>query len=345
MANNIWEKDDEYKPKPVSDELVHTAEAKLQVTLPPSYKELLKQQNGGRFIHNAHPAPQHEDFDEPFIEVEYIEGIGKNDGILESEELIEEWELPKGLVLFSGDGHTWLAFDYRETTANPPIVYVDNYDEFPQVIKIADNFDEFLENLYTVEIELLDEDDGDYSPVTYSKEEFENIIKQDDVDSLYDFLNNDDYDVDADEDWYIGKLLQLSTHHDDDIRTAVAENIWNGYTSELDSERLNQFIDIFKADADPDIRNYGEMIVEKINYSLEDLKREMRDQHSDYGHDVISRITHKGNSHFVIQRDGIWILESHDGTKQHFDAIEDFFKGATLGGIPLAEAWGDVRKL
>lgn len=344
MAHTIWEKDDEYKPKPVSDEMVQMAEAKLQVTLPPSYLELLKQQNGGWFIHNAYPAPQHEDFDEPFIEVEYIAGIDQNDGILESEELIEEWEMPKGLVLFNGDGHTWLAFDYRETSANPPIVYVDNYDEVPQVIKIADTFDEFLENLYTVEIEP-DEDIEGYSPVTYSKEEFENMIEQDDVENLYDILNNDDYHIDAEEDWYIGKLLQLSTHHDDKIRTSVAYNIWNWYTSELDNDRLNQFIDIFKADTDPDIRDYAEMIVEKINYSLEDLKREMNDQHSDYGHDVISRITHKGNSHFVIQRDGIWILESHDGTKQHFDSIEEFFKGATLGGIPLAEAWGDVKKL
>ncbi|PQD94315.1 SMI1/KNR4 family protein [Pradoshia eiseniae] len=345
MAHNIWEKDDEYKPKPVSDELVHTAEAKLQVTLPPSYKELLKQQNGGRFIHNAHPAPQHEDFDEPFIEVEYIEGIGKNDGILESEELIEEWELPKGLVLFSGDGHTWLAFDYRETNANPPIVYVDNYDEFPQVIKIADNFDEFLENLYTAEIELLDEDDEEYSPVTYSKEEFENMMKQDDVDSLYNILEYDNYEVDADEDWYIGKLLQLSTHHDDDIRTSVAYNIWNWYTSELDSERLNQFINIFQADTDSDIRSYAEMILEKISYSLEDLKREMYDQNSDYGYDVISRIRYKGNSHFIIQREGKWILESRGEEDQHFNSIEEFFEKATLGGIPLAEAWGDVRKL
>ena len=171
------------------------------------------------------------------------------------------------------------------------------------------------------------------------------MIEENDIDSIYNILNNDNYDVDADEDWYIGKLLHLSTHHDDEIRTSVAYNIWNWYTSELDNERLKQFIDIFKADTDPDIRDYAEMIVEKINYSLEDLKREMSAQHSDYGHDVISRIKHKRNSHFVIQRDGVWILESHDGTKQHFDTIEAFFKGATLGGIPLADAWGDVRKL
>ena len=75
-----------------------------------------------------------------------------------------------------------------------------------------------------------------------------------------------------------------------------------------------------------------------MHYSLDDLKREMHNQHLDYGYDVISRIRYKGNSHFVIQRDGIWVLENHDGMKQHFDSIEEFFKGATIGGIPLADA-------
>lgn len=340
MGTNIWEQDDLYKPQPVSDAVIQMAEAKLKVTLPASYIELLKQQNGGRFIHNAYPAPQHEKFDEPFIEVEYIDGIDEDSSILESEELCEEWEMPKGLVLFHGDGHTWLAFDYRHTSANPPIVYVDNHEETSQVFEIAKSFDEFLENLYTVEIEL---DDEESSPVTYSKEEFEALIEEDDVDSLYDILMNDHVDVEADDDWYIEKLLHLSTHPDEYIRTGVANCILNRYTSVLDDERLNQFISIFKADKKSDVRDYADWIVGKMNFSLEYLKSEMDMYDNDYGYEVISRFTHKGNNHH-IQIESKLVLVSEDGTKQQFNSIEEFFKEAKLDGIPLAEAWDDVKK-
>ncbi len=148
LKSSIWDKDVGYKPLPVTDSIIEMAEKKLGVKLPESYIKLLKDQNGGSIIYNAHPAPKHEVFDDLFIEVEYLDGIGKNGGILDSEELIEEWKMPKGLVLFNGDGHYWLAFDYRHTSSNPPIVYVDNNDEISQVITLARNFDDFLENLY-----------------------------------------------------------------------------------------------------------------------------------------------------------------------------------------------------
>ncbi|MDQ7860318.1 SMI1/KNR4 family protein [Peribacillus frigoritolerans] len=59
-------------------------------------------------------------------------------GILENDYYIKEWELPEGLILFNGDGHTWLAFDYRN-----PIVYVDV--DLEQTIHIADSFEDDVE--------------------------------------------------------------------------------------------------------------------------------------------------------------------------------------------------------
>ena len=38
------------------------------------------------------------------------------------------------------------------------------------------------------------------------------------------------------------------------------------------------------------------------------------------------------------------VLVSEDGTKQQFNSIEEFFKEAKLDGIPLTEAWDDVKK-
>ena len=55
------------------------------------------------------------------------------------------------------------------------------------------------------------------SPVSHSKEEFENMIEQDDVDSLYNILEYHNYEVDADEERYMGKLLEFSTQHNVDI--------------------------------------------------------------------------------------------------------------------------------
>ncbi|MGY3215794.1 hypothetical protein ACVWWV_000296 [Bacillus sp. TE9122W] len=42
---------------------------------------------------------------------------------MDSAYLIKEWELPEGLVLISGDGHTWVAMDYRKMKKNPAIHY------------------------------------------------------------------------------------------------------------------------------------------------------------------------------------------------------------------------------
>lgn len=50
-------------------------------------------------------------------------GMGKEKGILESEYLIQEWDLPKNVVLISGDGHSWIALDYRNSKAEPSAAF------------------------------------------------------------------------------------------------------------------------------------------------------------------------------------------------------------------------------
>ncbi len=69
--------------------------------------------------------------------------------ILESHYLIQEWEMPENLVLLSGDGHTWIALDYRNVAENPPVIFIDN--EVEQIIELAPNFESFLQNLTTYE--------------------------------------------------------------------------------------------------------------------------------------------------------------------------------------------------
>ncbi len=101
----------------------------MKVKFPPTYAHMVLEQNGGMIVRNAFPAPNHPNFTEPFVEVDYIYGIGSNTGLFDSAYFQQEWVLPEGLLLFNGDGHTWLAFDYRKVSVNPPIVYVDNYED------------------------------------------------------------------------------------------------------------------------------------------------------------------------------------------------------------------------
>lgn len=62
--------------------------------------------------------------------------------------------MPKNIVLVSGSGHSWVAFDYRNTKEEPPVIYIDVDSE--QFIELAPNFDTFLNGLYVEETELED---------------------------------------------------------------------------------------------------------------------------------------------------------------------------------------------
>ena len=55
--------------------------------------------------------------------------------------------MPKGIVLLCGDGHTWVALDYRACgpTGEPPVTWFDN--EMEEEILLAPNFQTFLDGL------------------------------------------------------------------------------------------------------------------------------------------------------------------------------------------------------
>lgn len=81
--------------------------------------------------------------------------MGKEKGILESEYLIKEWDLPENVVLISGDGHSWIALDYSIRKTEPPVILIDVDEE--QTLELAPNFDSFLNGLYKGSIEFEDE--------------------------------------------------------------------------------------------------------------------------------------------------------------------------------------------
>lgn len=65
--------------------------------------------------------------------------------IFDGPELAREWDLPSGLLPFEGNGHVWLAFDYRNTSEDPPIVLIES-DTF-EFLTVAENFQAFVGSL------------------------------------------------------------------------------------------------------------------------------------------------------------------------------------------------------
>ncbi|MCY9218786.1 SMI1/KNR4 family protein, partial [Bacillus haynesii] len=146
---NFWtyEDEDPYTLKSISERDIQNAEKKLGVKLPEEYKALILEQNGGYINFNAFPSERPTSWAKDHVQVDYLLGLGKKEGILESKAFIKEWGLPDNLILIHGDGHTWIALDYREMKENPPVHYFDS--EFEENFRLADSFGEFLSKLYT----------------------------------------------------------------------------------------------------------------------------------------------------------------------------------------------------
>ena len=151
-----------YIGKPVTDKDIKDAEAELGYTLPTAYIELLKNHNGGVLNKNC------------FINNEgdcvYVTGIygidrdKKNSifGQFGNEFWISKWKYPPiGIVVadtISG-GHDMIFLDYRECgpTGEPKVVRVDQEGDY-SIILLADNFGDFIKNLYISIEEITDEE-------------------------------------------------------------------------------------------------------------------------------------------------------------------------------------------
>ncbi|WP_426578966.1 SMI1/KNR4 family protein [Bacillus altitudinis] len=185
--------DDPYTFKKISEKDILKTEKKLGVKLPQEYKNLVLEQNGGYLVCNAFPTDRPTSWAEDHIQVDHLLGIAKKEGILESDYLIKEWELPKDIILISGDGHTWVALDYRNTTENPPVHFFDLETE--ENFKIADSFNEFISKLYIDEsddsepdLEGLDPEDYE---LTYISPDDPDAITKDEVNRIFEKNNEE----------------------------------------------------------------------------------------------------------------------------------------------------------
>ena len=133
-------------------------EEEFQITLPNLYVELMQKHNGGIFYEDC--------FD--FIDLEgdvdsssiAFLGFNVDEGSnIKTFQQQEEEGGYKGIITFGLNGAgDYICFDYRQspTTNNPPIVFMlhddcikDEYgNEKMVVMKVTDNFENFIKNLY-----------------------------------------------------------------------------------------------------------------------------------------------------------------------------------------------------
>ncbi|MCY7543871.1 SMI1/KNR4 family protein [Bacillus safensis] len=268
---SFWEIDDEgyYTLKKITAEEVAKAERKLGVTLPDTYKKLILEQNGGYIVHNAFPTAHSNSWAEDHIQFNHLLGIAEDEGIMDSAYLIKEWELPEGLVLINGDGHTWVAMDYRKTKENPAIHYFDV--EMEEDFKLADSFDEFIQGLYTAEYTVDEEaaEGEELSEVHLSKEELEAIFELDvlDEENLYKIQYYPMVDLNEIE-WFFKKMqFHIEKTKDEDTLYQVGDTILcifllnqNMPINEKISEILHQIAKFLEKNDDPLLVNLGENI-------------------------------------------------------------------------------------
>ncbi|MBK3494940.1 SMI1/KNR4 family protein [Viridibacillus sp. YIM B01967] len=147
---NIWElsEDNYYKLEGLEESDIEFAEKFFSIKLPKEYTELLKIQNGGSLIYNSLPVSFKNSWADDHVPLNFLYGVKKVKGIIEFTEALKEWGInEKKLITISGDGHYWIVLDYRKSTMEPRITFIDSENRL--IKTIFNSFKEMVNNLYT----------------------------------------------------------------------------------------------------------------------------------------------------------------------------------------------------
>ena len=138
----------------LDDSAVERAENALGVSLPRDLLAVLRHQNGGyvRDEFASCPTSRPTSWASDHVAVNEIAGIDSREvlSLLDTPQLNDEWRQPRELILISGDGHWWIALDYRDCgpTGEPPVIFYENESEgAPDELRLAASFRTFIEML------------------------------------------------------------------------------------------------------------------------------------------------------------------------------------------------------
>lgn len=154
VAETFWNPALEYGVlPPLTPDAVTMAEHLLGVKLPETLLRLLQIQNGGAVADMWSEYPSEPNvYAEDCVPFDHVFGLGqpRDTGpttLLDTPYLVQEWDLPTGLVLLSGDGHYWVALDYRTSgpDGEPTVSWIDN--EMNHELRLASSFRTFVEHL------------------------------------------------------------------------------------------------------------------------------------------------------------------------------------------------------
>lgn len=199
MFERIFDEDAQFDA--FTEETLMKVEETLGVKLPKAYVDLMKVHNGGYLNYSRLHSAKVPD---GIVEITQISGIDLEEGIIESPYYIEEWEMEKGLVIFSGDGNYWLAFDYRTHTGDEPsVVYMEDADE--PAVKVAKNFELFLKKLHLPQEDDFEEEEE----VVYTEAQFEQLMQNgQDGEAMYESIQQFMAQP-CDFTWYVSNVLHV----------------------------------------------------------------------------------------------------------------------------------------
>ncbi|WTI12186.1 SMI1/KNR4 family protein [Streptomyces sp. NBC_00820] len=153
LQHSFWDIESDRGVQPsLTDEAVLEAERLLNVALPGSLLDLLREQNGGLVAssRDAFPTSRPTSWAPDHVPFDFVMGIGHREqalSMLDSPYLVEEWGLPTDVVLISGGGHYWIGLDYRTCGRHgePSVAWFDADDN--SELALAPDFRSFAEGL------------------------------------------------------------------------------------------------------------------------------------------------------------------------------------------------------
>ena len=261
---SVWKRDEENSNvlNPIGISRIKEVEHQLGVLLPTLYVEMILEQNGGEIIYNACPSPVPTVWGEKYVKVDSIMGIEEDGGILVSDQYINEWGMPKNLILLNGDGHTWIALDYRKNKEFPSVIFIDNERE--QIIELALNYESFIKKLMTVEESDFDVNVEIVDMPTYSENEIIKEIKTTDLIKLIDIIGMMSYTYN--QKFTFEQYKKLLCHSQSEVRIAIAYQLYNllMLNEVTEMKNLRELVRCLSKDKDSEVTSYYDFINEEL---------------------------------------------------------------------------------